>query len=361
MVAWANGKTVVVLGAGASRGAEFVNGDNASACKPPLNADFFTQLQRVTSPNLQVDIKNVIEDVLDLFGANFQLSLEEYFTLLQGLIEGKEFLLPNAKAKYSVASLKEKKRNLLYALSAVLEESADVTKAKSVAVKSRCGYHDLLVNALQPPDTIISFNYDCLIDHALRSSEQSVWSAKYGYGFKNASRVDDSSAKTWSNKIIPSGQNQTIRLLKLHGSLNWRELPSGNTDPIKFRQKIYKQNGQKTFQIIPPEFVKAVSNEPFQAIWSRAAGAIRNAETLIFIGFSFPLTDQLVEALFRISLVENSSLSKIIIVNPSKTDRSRIRQICSFPLANRKTRLIQFDSFAEFAPHAYELINMKTI
>src|SRR5206468_3056679 len=51
MARWSPGRRVVVLGAGATRGAEFVVAPNDKAallrCLPPLNADFFTQLQRI--------------------------------------------------------------------------------------------------------------------------------------------------------------------------------------------------------------------------------------------------------------------------------------------------------------------------
>ena len=88
MVAWANGKAVVVLGAGATRGAEFVDSPDGQACVPPLNADFFTQLQRVQADNLQPDVDAVMRDVIESFGANFNLTLEEYFTHIEALLKG---------------------------------------------------------------------------------------------------------------------------------------------------------------------------------------------------------------------------------------------------------------------------------
>lgn len=107
MVAWANGKAVVVLGAGATRGAEFVNSPGGRACVPPLNADFFTQLQRVQADNLQPEVDAVMKDVIESFGANFKLTLEEYFTHIEALLKGGALLAPSSK-KYSPARLKEK-------------------------------------------------------------------------------------------------------------------------------------------------------------------------------------------------------------------------------------------------------------
>lgn len=356
MVAWANGKAVVVLGAGATRGAEFVDSPDGQACVPPLNADFFTQLQRVQADNLQADVDAVMRDVIESFGANFNLTLEEYFTHIEALLKGGALLTSSSK-KYSPARLKQKRRHLLDGLSAVLEESADVSRQSSLAVVRRCSYHDSLVAALDPPDTIVSFNYDCVIDHALRSSDRAVWSAKYGYGFPKPGRIDNSTAEAWSSADAPTGQNETIRLLKLHGSLNWQALPPDDDKPIKFRQRLYKRNGSKSYEIIPPEFLKEIQRQPFETIWAKAASALRSAEVVALVGFSFPPTDQLVEALFRMALEDNRSLRRLVIVNPSQEHRRRIRSVCSELLQRRKTRVVQFDTIRDFAPHAQRLLN----
>lgn len=72
--------TVVVLGAGATRGAQLPDG---RACEPPLNADFFTQLQRITAVKHQDTLEGVIDDILQVFGPDFSLTLEDYFTHLE--------------------------------------------------------------------------------------------------------------------------------------------------------------------------------------------------------------------------------------------------------------------------------------
>jgi hypothetical protein len=69
--------TLIVLGAGASRGAKLPEGVDVQ-CQPPLNADFFMQLQRITASKHQSNIHRVVDDVIELFGANFSLTLEDY-------------------------------------------------------------------------------------------------------------------------------------------------------------------------------------------------------------------------------------------------------------------------------------------
>jgi hypothetical protein len=155
----------------------------------PLNVDFFTQLQRITTKRHQETIDSVLADVLSLFGPNFSLTLEEYFTQLEAMIAMSGVARVGGE-EYSRAALQSMRSNLLEGLSAVLEEAADVAKTTSVARTYPCGYHDELIRALQRRDTIISFNYDCVVDHALRREGNDKWSAKYGYGFPRPPLVE---------------------------------------------------------------------------------------------------------------------------------------------------------------------------
>lgn len=74
--------TVVVLGAGATRGGSFVD-PAKKPCLPPLDSDFFTQLQRVRNPKHKELIDAVLTDAHELFGVNFKLTLETMFTTIE--------------------------------------------------------------------------------------------------------------------------------------------------------------------------------------------------------------------------------------------------------------------------------------
>ena len=63
-----------VLGAGCTRGSSFVVG-RKSPCLPPLDTDFFTQLQRVRNGKHQMLINEVTRDVVELFGHNFNVTM----------------------------------------------------------------------------------------------------------------------------------------------------------------------------------------------------------------------------------------------------------------------------------------------
>jgi hypothetical protein len=357
MPPWSPGKRVVVIGAGATRGAEFIVNPPQAApvpkCLPPLNADFFSQLQRITTERHMEAVRGVIEDVVRIYGPNFNLTLEQYFTQLEAMLitaRQARVVAPDFKP----ASLVAMRTRLLDALSSVLEESADVAKQKSPARLHPCSYHAAIVDMLEPQDTIVSFNYDCVMDHALRVGAEGKWSAQYGYGFPNARRVFGH--ESWSALSAPVGYNKSINLLKLHGSLNWYPFPEEEDGEIWLRERPYKQRGQKLYEIVPPEYVKVSGSRPiFQKLWANAELALRRARTLVLVGFSFTPTDLDVEALFRLAMASNRGLVRVIIANPSHEHRRRIRSILA-PALESGTLLTQFDSFREFAPHAGELI-----
>ncbi|MDF1597093.1 MAG: hypothetical protein P1T08_13515 [Acidimicrobiia bacterium] len=333
---------MIVLGAGASRGASTSEG---KLCQPPLNADFFTQLQRIATSKHEDKVAAIVKDIVGLFGPNFSLTMEEYFTQLESMALMSR-MAASKDRNFSPAEIREKRTRLMAALAAVLEVSTDVSKKASAV----CDHHAAIVNRLQPQDTIISFNYDCVADHALRRGGNGKWSAKYGYGFSKPGRIVGHD--NWDAADPPKKVQGTINLLKLHGSLNW-QLPPANdaeTGPIRLKQRLYEQNGIPKFTIIPPEFIKQIDADPnFEALWRNAERAIRGAEVIALVGFSFTPTDLHVESLFRIALAK-SPLKTLVIANPSPTDRRRIRSVFARPL-ERGCVVRQYDYLSDFAKY----------
>lgn len=323
MAPFSPGTRVIVLGAGATRGATT---SKHRGVEPPLNADFFTQVQRITSSKHVPTVEQVMRDVVELFGANFSITMEEYFTRLESLATMSS-LAPATDRALAPEKIRAKRDRLKSVLAAVLEESTDVSKKDSPV----CEHHAAVARALEPRDTIISFNYDCVMDHALRRTAEGRWSARYGYSLPNPYRVVGS--EHWDADQAPVGSNSTINLLKLHGSINW-QLPRAERSedsPIRLKQRLYQQNGTPQFTIIPPEFVKNIGDDRnFKALWRNAERAIRHAEVVALVGFSFTPTDLHVDSLFRIAQAGgNNKLRSLVIANPSQLDRRRIRAVFS--------------------------------
>lgn len=347
MARWSPGERLIVLGAGATRGASWAT--ERANCQPPLDADFFTQLQRLSYKKNQDVVEKVLRDIIELHGADFSLTLEQYFSELSSLLE-MGALVPSGG--YKKERLTAMRANLLNAIAAVLEESAGVTTLNSAGRQNahRCTRHSSLVKALAAKDTVLSFNYDCVIDYALKMDAPDRWSARYGYGFPRPSSVKN--YEHWQAADAPDTLNTSINLLKLHGSINFPVFKGGD-DTIRLRERVHRQTGNESYEIIPPTMGKDINRPPFNELWKRAEQAIRRARVVCLIGFSFPPTDIHVSALFRNALHDNDSLDRLVIVNPSRDARQRTRHLFHRNLAAKApTRVIEYYSFAEFEHQA---------
>jgi hypothetical protein len=338
--------TLYVLGAGATRGASFVS-PSKKICLPPLNGDFFTQLQRIASDKHEGLVTAVIADVVELFGANFKGDMELVFTTLEHTL--RMVGATKGNKRFDPKALKEKRDRLLQAIAAVLEESlCEGNRAVP------CEHHHKLVEGMVASDAIISFNYDCTIDYALRDKGTGRWEPHYGYflpigkGMKKIAGED-----AWR----PKGQahlklRDSIRLLKLHGSLNFNVSEkyslAGKLErrSVTLKARPYtKQNGPLRFSIIPPESAKAYDRGIFQGLWRRASHEIHQASTIVVIGYSFPLTDLHSSALFRVN--NPKAIRNLVIVNRDPEARRRTREILRAGI-NPQTRVHSFDTLQEF-------------
>jgi hypothetical protein len=328
---------VIVVGAGATRAASFPPAFTPE-CVPPLNADFFTQLQRISSKHQKL-VRAVIADALELFGSNFSLTLEDYFTHLEFLTEA--VAISPAGATFANGSLRDKRTRLMGALAAVLEMSTDVAIRRA----GGCRLHAQLVKQLEPKDTVLSFNYDCVFDHALRTNAGGKWSTRHGYAFPGEYEIRGGEA--WDADPAAAASTQSIHLLKLHGSLNWQLPGEDDEKVIQVKSRLHSQRGIPYFTVIPPVWNKSERNQGlFKILWRNAERAIRNAKHIAVVGFSFTPNDLHVESLFRVALTQGN-LRTLVIANPSAPDRERIRAVFSRAL-DKKVLVRQYDDFENF-------------
>jgi hypothetical protein len=333
-----------VLGAGATRGASFVNpADNP--CLPPLDPDFYAQLQRIASAKHQKTVREVISDTVELFGVNFQVTMETVFTTLEHTARMIETTGENRDFKRS--DLDVKKKRLMQAIAATLEESLC---AGGQHEGSECEHHRKLVEMMKSDDAIITFNYDCLIDETLRRHGAGKWNPRYGYGLRPGKGGRNLAGYPQWMPETSATKGKTISLYKLHGSLHF--LVEGAKVTLKHRPYT-KQRGNLRFTIIPPESNKRYDEGVFKRIWNDAGQALSRAHHLVVIGYSFPITDSHSNALFRIS-VKKERLESLVLVNPDREARRRAREVLKRGLGP-KTRVIVFDRFEEFIAAKREL------
>lgn len=343
--------TTFILGAGATRGCSFVYEEKRlGRCIPPLDADFFTQLQRVSNEIHRPRIQKLIEGLVHWFGPNYTLGMEQVFCHLEQAERMLGHLQKEAGADYrEVVNLR---RDLVQSIAIILGESlTPVTDGAGSYMLRPCKWHDKIVGDLaEAGDSFITFNYDCVIDDSLRRMGSGKWNPHHGYGFKlghRGKKLDGD--QHWSPTDAPLvGKDETIKVHKVHGSLHFHVREKGQ---VKLKQRPYGNpragSGEMNFTIIPPESSKTYDDGVFGDIMRGAHHSLRASNRVVIIGYSLPPSDQHAEALFRFG-IKRGALDSLVIVNPDKTARRRIRTAAQGGLKST-TRVLSFDYLEEFA------------
>jgi hypothetical protein len=148
-------------------------------CLPPLDTDFFVQLQR-TGDGGYAD--SILETMRSFFGVRQEVSLERVFCTL----EHGEKLAGLGCFKGDPQELVDQYRSdrfILYkGLQRVFIDSLLEFNGEDHSHRN-CIYHNALSKSLTSKDVVISFNYDCLMDASLEQTWQNKWDPKSAYGF----------------------------------------------------------------------------------------------------------------------------------------------------------------------------------
>jgi SIR2-like domain len=180
-------------------------------------------------------------------------------------------------------------------------------------------------------NTFISFNYDTIVEDALTSM---------GVGFTYGFHKVDATYNTSRLKFESNG----LRLLKLHGSINWtrEKISHSNDTPLQIYDS-YQEVREKsaTPDLIPPTWRKNFDGG-LETIWGHALKAIESATRIIVIGFSVPETDTHFKYLMAAGLQNNISAREIVFVNPASDGilETRISALFTNPESSR-VRLIK--------------------
>lgn len=202
--------------------------------------------------------------------------------------------------------------------------------------------------------TVVTFNYDLLVEiaHAVSCKQADAPLYSVPITFMDAR----------NNFVLGrSATGEGLRLLKMHGSLNWRYSgpggPAGDlvyevgfestgfsSVPIRKASEWgiravsgivddgLPSSSDRVPMIVPPTTVKSpyYVNHTLQLVWRQAANALRSAEELVLMGFSLPTTDLLVASL----LASNFQLTESSLITPvdfSGGVIDRVRSIFDLP------------------------------
>ena len=159
------------------------------------------------------------------------------------------------------------------------------------------------------PVSVISTNWDVLLDYAIKNAiKERKAVVDYCCYISSLDKKDDT-IKPGLEILGEGGFN--VKLLKLHGSLNWLQCPRCSRMYADFSNKIgrgkevdgescrhcdknfpeEKGNHTLAFNLIMPTFLKDLSNPQYKIIWQNAGIEISEAEEIVFIGYSLPSAD----------------------------------------------------------------------
>lgn len=192
----------------------------------PIANGFFKTFQELDISN---DLRVLIGDIINIGKQDFNIDINDFFTSSFDIedfhthVEQK--LLAQMKEGHFTDNIYYYKAylQLIFLFTSIINEIQN-GKTSKVHVK--------LIKSLNINDSIITFNWDTLIDRAL--SEHTNWKTDFGYCIKPEKIYKDK----W---VSPKNGNCDFnKLIKLHGSTNWLTIyPQPHKyDLIKLNQKI---------------------------------------------------------------------------------------------------------------------------
>ncbi len=206
-------------------------------------------------------------------------------------------------------------------------------------------YVDSFVNKFGKNSTVITFNYDDLVERACDRNDM-----RYRYGFKIHGFDSKFTVYFHNRKFDPDENPSSFPIFKLHGSYNW--IVKNNTNNIFvvsdmngfFRDSCFWEQDWTGygFVIEPPTIDKIYAAPVLSQVWGVSYDALTTAENIVVIGYSFPENDGYVKYLLMAALAENEQLKSFIVVDPYCDDlyKSRIKWLIN--LLERKGIQIQF-------------------
>ena len=365
---------VYILGAGASHGEKLVaihQDRPGSLSAPPTTSNFFShqllESTRYQPDDVQKDYENLInwikwlhlgQDIPVGEGDWNSINIEDVFTWLE---IRREF--ENAES-YAGGKVLLIRNELLSYIRRIIG---------LCTVNSYGEYARTLTDCLRPNDSIITFNWDLLLDECFVRQERRGDLIHYENFLKRSEgEIDDDG--------ILFQQNQGTGLfLKLHGSLNWFQCTNLRcSNKVIFRRDIdsclnwsiginrfyscRKCGSEASPMLVPPVLRKPImDHEMIRASWGLAREVlIHQADVLVIIGFSVAPTDYYASWLLREAESDPTVRFKrtgmpplkVFVVNPLN-DKSLGEQHKEFDARMRKLfrqgYVSEFTSFSQIA------------
>ncbi len=324
-------KEVFILGAGFSKPAGL-----------PLQRELLTEILSINSDKLDLsfrmyfetsrsEVREFIERYFDGVEPN-KLTLEDLFTILDKAIIGKEYF-----GDYKWENLYRIKKALIYTIVIILHFYMEK------ALQTLPEFYYKLVNYIiekrlqqtqEDHISIISLNWDTLIEFLIHKQREAYKEKKISVDY--CTYTYQLSKKSKPNSLFPditlkARGYHNIKVIKPHGSINWLFCPKCKRLFVSKESNIgislekecqycCKKNGKCNIRlenlIITPTMLKDLTNTHLRYIWHNAFIELQEACKIIFIGYSFPISDYELRYLFKSAIPKDVEI--IVVLKESK-------------------------------------------
>jgi hypothetical protein len=195
---------------------------------------------------------------------------------------------------------------------------------------------EFLLSAHHLKAGVVTFNYDTLLECLVNSPLGPLDDPKGDWGSFDPFFWDEltGGVPAWPPGPARFGatRRDTLRLLKLHGSLNWywsagdtsgatvakRDLPGSWMSPRPYTEDDRQRElpGRVPF-LVPPTATKSpyYSSPQLRESWQQARARLAAARYVFLLGYSLPATDTTTGTMFRAALAESESTIVVADLN----------------------------------------------
>lgn len=326
----------------------FFMGAGASASEGvPLQKDIMSAL--FSGADDELNSSDAIKLIREFIEENFDVSDGSSYPTLEAIFGYLDYFITKQEAlghKYSSETIREIREALIQSIHHVIASNCSQGEVYKKFWKSVDDHNRNI--------SVVTMNYDTLIDEAFDFLYSKRAYIDYCLDLMNYHHMDDIDAFNWWDNprepihVYGDETPVPIKLLKIHGSLNWKFCNCCNQTLLTpwdtkidltsmgFKRYIYPScespdtqvfdllcpyDGNR-FQtcIVPPSHIKNLAHPVTNKLIDEAATEIRKSRKLVFIGYSFPEADVHIKALFKKNLLEDH---EIHVIDPYLNDQIR--------------------------------------
>jgi hypothetical protein len=315
--------------------ADFIVGNFASqSLKAEYYAEYLSTAIKHSNNNEPLSVSPDVEYRAFNIASRVNVTLEDLFTLFDKIIIGREHFRvysPESIQGVHTALRKCIIFTLAYYSSINIQENNPVKKFAEKLLKNRCR-----TPVSEDSLSIITMNWDAYLEKSLfqvceeyncTQIRRKVYPDLCFYDYC----YDPQEHRIVSTHIKAKG-HRNIKLLKLHGSINWLTCPYCGRVFVDYKQDIavdemlrvcycplcYEEfegnidSPQMHSMLITPTFLKDLNNLHIKNIWHNALIDLTEATKVVFIGYSFPDADFEMRCLLKKALKPETKIDVVL-------------------------------------------------